>query len=153
MIEITKEYATNAPLVHCIENEIQQVFLNILRNGAQAMADKEYKNEAPRFLLRTRIEDGYGVVEIEDNGPGIDAAVLKHIFEPFYTTKGPGRGTGLGLAVSYFIITDQHQGRMKVLSEPGKWTRFVIELPLADVKPPDTNENMHNTVDASSSPS
>lgn len=69
-------------------------------------------------------------VEIQDNGPGMDAKVRKRVFEPFYTTKSGEGGTGPGLSVSYFIITDNHHGSMTVDSEPGKGARFIIRLPV-----------------------
>jgi len=69
-------------------------------------------------------------LEIEDNGPGIDQETRKRIFEPFFTTKPVGVGTGLGLSVSYFIITENHQGELTVESRPGEGTKFIIRLPL-----------------------
>jgi signal transduction histidine kinase len=69
-------------------------------------------------------------MEIEDNGPGMDEATQKRVFEPFFTTKPVGIGTGLGLSVSYFIVTDQHQGEMKVVSSPGSGAKFIINLPI-----------------------
>ncbi|MGC8492754.1 MAG: PAS domain-containing sensor histidine kinase [Syntrophobacteraceae bacterium] len=134
-IEILREYAEDLPLVPCESGKIQQVFLNILRNGAEAMqqpAQGGEKMPAPRFYLRLRYEREAAMVriEIEDNGPGMDEEVRRRIFEPFFTTKPPDRGTGLGLSVSYFIICDNHKGEIGVSSEPGKGTRFVIRLPL-----------------------
>jgi signal transduction histidine kinase len=70
------------------------------------------------------------VIEIQDNGPGMADTVRKHIFEPFFTTKEVGSGTGLGLSVSYFIITERHQGTIDVKSAPGKGSNFIIKLPL-----------------------
>ena len=69
-------------------------------------------------------------IEVEDNGPGMPEAVRKRVFEPFFTTKGVGFGTGLGLSVSYFIITENHNGTMTLESMPGSGTKFVIRLPL-----------------------
>ena len=69
-------------------------------------------------------------VEIEDNGPGMEAAVRKRIFEPFFTTKTVGVGTGLGLSVSYFIVTENHGGTLTVSSTPGAGSRFTILLPV-----------------------
>ena len=69
-------------------------------------------------------------IDIEDNGPGIDEDIKKRIFEPFFTTKPLGEGTGLGLSVSYMIITNNHRGTMEVESEIGKGTNFIIKLPL-----------------------
>jgi signal transduction histidine kinase len=117
------------PKVRCEATKIQQVYLNILKNGAQAMTE-DPDTIAPRFTLRV-MEDGEMVrVEIEDNGPGMEEAVRKRIFEPFFTTKSVGIGTGLGLSVSYFIITENHRGSLSVLSTPGVGTCFVIRLPI-----------------------
>ncbi|WP_419656208.1 sensor histidine kinase [Desulfosarcina variabilis] len=69
-------------------------------------------------------------MEISDNGPGMDKMTQKRIFEPFFTTKSPGVGTGLGLSVSYFIITENHGGTMDVVSAPDSGTTFVIRLPI-----------------------
>ncbi len=129
-IEIVREYDIDVPTVFCEGSEIQQVFLNLLKNGAQSMNSKEYENEGPKFILRSYETSGCINIEIEDNGQGIDSAVRKRIFEPFYTTKKVGEGTGLGLAISYFIIADLHQGSLDVYSSPGHWTKFVISLPI-----------------------
>ena len=68
---------------------------------------------------------------MEDNGPGMTDSVSKRVFEPFYTTKGPGMGTGLGLSVCYFIVVKQHRGQISVSSAPGRGSRFAILLPIA----------------------
>ena len=131
LIEIVKTYAPNLPPVPCESGKIQQVLLNILRNGAEAMQSNQDRN--PRFVLRAYAEERSQMVclEIEDNGPGMDEAVRKRVFEPFFTTKAVDVGTGLGLSVSYFIITDNHKGQMSVASTPGKGTTFFIRLPMA----------------------
>ena len=85
----------------------------------------------PRFGLRVLRDEDMVRVEIEDNGPGMDEATRKRAFEPFFTTKPPGSGTGLGLSVSYFIVTEDHGGTVTVESSPGAGTRFVIRLPIA----------------------
>ncbi len=133
-IEIIREYEEKLPDLMCEGSKLQQVFLNLLKNGAQAMAEKTHKQEPPRFILRVKKEDGMVRVEIEDNGPGMDEATRKRIFEPFFTTKGVGVGTGLGLSVSYFIITENHSGTMVAESTPGKGTNFIIRLPLNNVE-------------------
>jgi len=133
-IEIVKEYADNLPLLPCEGSKIQQVILNILRNGAQAMqeAGKQKTGKCPRFILRLshEIKTNMLTMEIEDNGPGMDEKTCKRIFEPFFTTKPLGTGTGLGLSVSYFIITENHGGTMDVVSKPGKGTIFILCLPI-----------------------
>jgi signal transduction histidine kinase len=70
------------------------------------------------------------VIEVADNGPGMEPAVLHHAFEPFFTTKEPGLGTGLGLSVSYFIVTSHHNGSIEVESELGAGAKFIIRLPV-----------------------
>ena len=129
-IEVKKEYEDNLPPVPCEGPKIQQVLLNILRNGAQAM--QEAGTGKPRFIVRTWFEKEREMVclEIEDNGPGMDEATRRRVFEPFYTTKPAGVGTGLGLSVSYFIITENHSGEMAVESLPGSGTKFIIRLPV-----------------------
>ncbi|WP_051677087.1 PocR ligand-binding domain-containing protein [Maridesulfovibrio frigidus] len=133
-IELVREYDHNIPEVYCEKNEIQQVFLNILKNGAETMAEKEYSDNNPRFICKISKQDKMVVVEIEDNGKGMDKITKARIFEPFYTTKGIGEGTGLGLSVSYFIITNQHSGFMGVQSELNSWTKFIIKLPIKGKK-------------------
>jgi len=128
-IKIVRDYDPETPPVTCAGSKIQQVFLNIFKNGAEAMAETVTRPEASQFTLRVGPDRGGVRVEIQDNGPGMDAAVRKRIFEPFYTTKSGKDGTGLGLSVSYFIITDNHNGSMSVESEPGKGARFIIQLP------------------------
>lgn len=129
-IEIVREYDEHVPSVYCEKSEMQQVFLNLLRNGAEAMMAKDYKNAHPRFICRVKHRKEAVFVEIEDNGTGVDDDVRKRLFEPFYTTKEVGQGTGLGLSVSYFIVTDLHHGSLEVDSALGEWTRFTIKLPL-----------------------
>jgi PAS domain S-box-containing protein len=130
-IRIKKTYEADLPMVICEGSKIQQVLLNILKNGAQAMADPA-KDTAPTFTIRLAHETVANMlrIEIQDNGPGMDSKTRQRIFEPFFTTKPSGQGTGLGLSVSYFIVTDNHRGTMTVTSRPGQGTTFVIRLPL-----------------------
>ena len=135
-IEITREYEEGLPGVPCESGKIQQVLLNILRNGAEAMQDARQEegmeHAAPRFTLRLAHERESGMVriEIEDNGPGMEENVRRRVFEPFFTTKPTDKGTGLGLSVSYFIITENHGGDMSVESAPGKGAKFIVRLPV-----------------------
>ncbi|MEA1969636.1 MAG: ATP-binding protein [Thermodesulfobacteriota bacterium] len=131
-IKIVKEYEPNLPAILCEKSKIQQVFFNILQNGAQAMAERqESRNFEPaQFILRAKQKGDRIQVEIEDNGPGMDKKKSKKIFEPFFTTKPVGIGTGLGLSIAYFIINDNHKGSITVDSTPGKGTKFIIQLPI-----------------------
>jgi len=127
-IVFRKDYDPEAPKVGVCETEIEQVFLNLIKNAAHAVCGKTFEVGGPEIVFRTR-RDGDGVrVEIEDNGVGLDEATRKRVFEPFFTTKPPDIGTGLGLSVSYFIITHNHGGSFHVESEPGRWTKFSIRL-------------------------
>lgn len=130
-IEIIREYDPQTPKVLCELSKIQQVFFNILKNCAEAMQEFE-SLKTPRFILRVFQQGLFVRIEIEDNGPGMTEEVRKRIFEPFFTTKSVGRGTGLGLSVSYFIVTDNHNGKMNVVSEPGKGSKFIIHLPVSE---------------------
>ncbi|HRF42925.1 MAG TPA: PAS domain S-box protein [Candidatus Competibacteraceae bacterium] len=127
-INIQRDFDPRLGVVHCDKTEIEQVILNLLKNAAQAMAADSVPS--PTILLRTRYESRWALIEVVDNGPGIDEKTLKRIFEPFFTTKEVGAGTGLGLSVSYFIVTEQHRGRLSVTSQPGKGACFSIRLPL-----------------------
>jgi signal transduction histidine kinase len=138
-IEIRREYEADVPMVACHSSKMQQVFLNILRNGAEAMNEQRAESEehgakkkAPRFILRVKRDGEMVCVEIEDNGPGMDEETRKRVFEPFFTTKDPGEGTGLGLSVSYFIVTEEHGGVLEVESSPGSGAKFIIRLPLQE---------------------
>lgn len=128
-IEIIRDYEVDIPPVNCTETEMEQVFLNLLRNGAQALMSQKTPAQSPQIILRILSSPKKLRVEIEDNGPGIPEHQLHRIFEPFFTTKQPNVGTGLGLSVSFFIITNGHNGEISVKSEVGKGTTFVIELP------------------------
>lgn len=132
-INIIREYGENLPPVMCESSKIQQVFLNILGNGAQAL--KQADIDDPRLVVRTYFDKDRDMVclEIEDNGPGMDENTRKKVFDPFFTTKPTGKGTGLGMSVSYFIITENHGGEMIVKSEPGSGATFIIRLPVKGV--------------------
>ncbi|WP_084502545.1 ATP-binding protein [Fundidesulfovibrio putealis] len=128
-IQIVRDYQPDIPLVPCSVSQIEQVVINLLRNAAQAMAGQEGQ-DAPTITLRTRQENDFVRIEIQDNGPGLDEETRKRIFEPFFTTKSVGAGTGLGLSVSYFIVSTHHHGTIDVASAPGQGTTFIIRLPL-----------------------
>ena len=128
LIEIVEEFEPIPP-VRCDRNKLQQVFLNIFKNGADAMFELKNNPAEPRFTLRVYREKENACIEIEDNGPGMDEETGKRLFEPFFTTKPVGEGTGLGLSVSYFIIVKDHKGVLSVESKKGQGTRFIIKLP------------------------
>ena len=131
-IEIVRDYRENLPPILCEESKILQVILNVLRNGSQAMHDAKTENPQLKIYLKlfSSGENHRVSLEIEDNGPGMDEKIKKRIFDPFFTTKPVGEGTGLGLSVSYFIVTEIHSGEMLVESKPGKGTKFIIRFPI-----------------------
>ncbi len=126
-ISIERDYDPSLPQVLCAKSKIQQVFMNILSNAAHALASAS----SPRIIMRTRTAGSWVRIELEDNGPGMDENTKRKAFEPFFTTKPVGEGTGLGLSVSYFIITSNHRGTIEIDSLPGKGTRFLIRLPVS----------------------
>jgi signal transduction histidine kinase len=113
------------PLVECAPSQIDQVFLNLIVNAAQAMPE----GKMGLIDIRTDCDERQVWIEVQDNGPGIPPEILKKIFDPFFTTKDPGTGTGLGLSVSQNII-QQHGGKLEVSSTVGVGTTFKITLPM-----------------------
>lgn len=109
-------------------SEINQVFLNIIINAVQAIKGQNRPGKGS-ITIKTRQENGWAVCSIKDDGPGIPEEKLGRIFDPFYTTKETGQGTGLGLNISYDIVVNKHKGKIDVQSS-GKGTEFVIYLPL-----------------------
>ena len=127
--EVKKDYG-NIPSVQCMPMKVNQVFMNILVNAAQAMDEKK---ENGKIEIKTSANDEYVIINISDNGKGIDKENIVKIFDPFFTTKDVGKGTGLGLSLSYNIIQD-HKGEMLVDSEKGQGTTFTIKLPISQNK-------------------
>jgi signal transduction histidine kinase len=129
--DIVKEYGA-IPEVECLPSQINQVIMNIVVNGAQAIEGRR-----GRITIRTGASGGNVWIEIADNGCGIPQAIQSRIFDPFFTTKPIGTGTGLGLSLSYGII-QKHRGRIDMQSEEGVGTTFRIELP---IRQPDADES------------
>jgi signal transduction histidine kinase len=122
--EVIRQYG-EIPAVHCIAAQVNQVFMNLLVNAAQAI------EERGTITVRSGSEGDSAWVEIQDTGKGMAAETVKRIFEPFFTTKPVGKGTGLGLSLSYDIIVKRHGGHFDVRSAPGEGTTFRVWLPIA----------------------
>ena len=137
---IVRQFDPNLGPVPCTANELEQVLLNLLKNAAQAIHQRPQPSEPGRITLRTRLNPPWAEIQVEDNGVGMPEAVRKRTFEPFFTTKEIGQGTGLGLSVSYFIITNNHKGQMEVQSTPGQGTCFTLRLPLGQPATPANTE-------------
>ncbi|MBD9416761.1 PAS domain-containing protein [Pseudomonas sp. PDM16] len=130
-IDIVRDFDPHLGPVPATANELEQVLLNLLKNAAQAIHLRDDDTEPGRIILRTRLSPPWAEVQVEDNGIGMPEPVRKRIFEPFFTTKEVGQGTGLGLSVSYFIVTNNHKGQLEVQSTQGQGTCFTLRLPLA----------------------
>ena len=122
-VNVKREYSQNLPRIEAYASELNQVWTNIIDNAVDAMDGKG------EIILRTYEDDGRVIVEIVDNGPGIPKDIQSRIYEPFFTTKPPGKGTGLGLHVSHDIIANRHHGQLLVESNPGE-TKFKAVLPI-----------------------
>jgi polar amino acid transport system substrate-binding protein len=120
------------PLVNCDPQQIQQVLLNLLSNASQALVAKSKSDSQfqPLIIVSTTTESKAVRLVVEDNGEGLDPLTLEHIFEPFYTTKDVGIGTGLGLWLSWSIVVERHHGQMWAENRMGAGARFIIQLPV-----------------------
>jgi len=142
-IQVVKEYG-DLPLVECYAGQLNQVFMNILINAVDALEQAmELEEEAtnnqlcnlalktPTIWIRTKVVNSAWLrVEIADNGLGIPEEIQHRLFDPFFTTKPVGKGTGMGMSISYQIVTEKHKGQLLCSSEPGKGAEFVVEIPL-----------------------
>ena len=132
-IKIIRDFDKNSPSIKCEKSKIQQVIFNLIKNSAEATHAKAKLPEfIPTIIINTKNEGHNIRIEIQDNGTGIPHDLKNRIFEPFFTTKHTTSGTGLGLSVSYFIITKNHNGSMFVDSIDGQGTKFTILLPMTN---------------------
>jgi signal transduction histidine kinase len=122
-VEVTSDLDPDLPSIEAYGSDLNQVWTNLLDNAVDAIGG------VGRIVIRTGVDDGGVVVEIEDDGPGIPDAIQSRVFDAFFTTKPPGKGTGLGLNTSYNAVVKKHGGTIGVDSVPGR-TRFTVRLPL-----------------------
>ncbi|NEP87232.1 MAG: HAMP domain-containing histidine kinase [Okeania sp. SIO2C2] len=133
-IQVIQDYG-ELPLVNCFPNALKQAIMNIINHAIHALEIKFYQNkygvEQPTISIRTeKLENDWLGIYISDNGLGITEENCSKIFDPFFTTKPVSQGKGLGLSISYQIIVEQHEGRIKCISSPEKGAEFVIEIPI-----------------------
>lgn len=128
--ELQMNLAANTGTVNAIPQDLGRVFVNLATNAFQAMIDKQRLRPGYSPLLTVTTERGEAcvLIHIRDNGPGIARENLDRLFTPFFTTKAAGSGTGLGLSLSYEIITNVHKGEISAQSVEGEWTEFTIKL-------------------------
>ncbi len=124
-VTLVKEFDPDLPTIPAHPAELNQVWTNLIDNAVQAMPD------GGTLTVRTSRENERVLVEICDTGAGVPPELKQKIFEPFFTTKPVGEGTGLGLDISYRVITQRHHGDLRVVSVPGD-TRFQVRLPIAE---------------------
>jgi two-component system, NtrC family, sensor kinase len=130
-IELVKEYG-EIPKIQCFAGQVNQVFMNILANAIDALEEAFEKGLCTEPIIRitsAQVNENIAIT-IADNGTGIPEAVQPHLFEPFFTTKPVGKGTGMGLSISYQIITEKHRGSLQCISSPEQGTEFVITIPI-----------------------
>jgi signal transduction histidine kinase len=131
-IQVIRDY-DNLPEVECYPGQLNQVFMNILVNAMDALDEVNVTEKHSSLItIRTSMINNSQWVEIAiaDNGTGMPDKVKNHIFDPFFTTKPIGKGTGMGMAISYQIITEKHGGKLECVSILGKGTEFVIQVPV-----------------------
>lgn len=136
-IQVIRNYG-NLPLVECYAGQLNQVFMNILANAIDSVDElnekrmvQERKENSSQITISTSVIDLEWVqIAIADTGLGISESIQKQIFNPFFTTKPIGKGTGMGMAISYQIITDKHGGRLTCFSTLGRGAEFVIHIPI-----------------------
>ncbi|QLE40342.1 HAMP domain-containing protein [Nostoc sp. C052] len=134
-IQVVKEYG-KMPQIQCFAGQLNQVFMNLLANAIDALEDACQKELCPNPLIRISSEqiNENAIVRITDNGIGIPKEIQSRLFDPFFTTKPIGKGTGMGLSISYQIITDKHGGSLQCISSPGQGAEFVISIPIRVAK-------------------
>ena len=142
-VELELELSPSLPPVLADHNRLEQVFINLVTNAIDAMDEKaereEFKGIAKRLRIRTYAEAKKVVAIVEDNGVGMSEEVKRKIFEPFFTTKKIGKGTGLGVSISYGIVKD-YDGSITIESNKGEGTRFIISFPAAADRSTDADD-------------
>jgi signal transduction histidine kinase len=128
--DIETDLAEDLPQVPCIRSAINQVVLNLVVNAAHAIGDVVSGDQKGTIGVRTAVSGPNATIEIWDTGSGIPKDIVERIFDPYFTTKEVGKGTGQGLGIVYNVIKERHGGTITVDSEVGKGTRFVLSLPL-----------------------
>jgi signal transduction histidine kinase len=134
-ITLQRDFDPNAGMIELFPQEMTRAFLNLIANGFYAaskrIADSGDPDFEPVLSAATKNLGNHVEICIRDNGTGIPPEVREKIFNPFFTTKPAGEGTGLGLSMSHDIIVKQHGGRIEVDTQPGQFTEFIIVLPRA----------------------
>ncbi len=131
--EVETDLDRSLPQVKCLPGELGQVILNLVVNAAQAIGAAE--RESGLIRVNTSRKDDFVVIEVTDNGSGIPEAIKDRIYDPFFTTKDIGEGTGQGLAIAFNAVVNKHKGTLECTSQEGEGTSFTIKLPIDDDVP------------------
>ena len=129
--DLRTDFEANLPEVECMRGELSQVVLNLIINAAHAIADVTASGENGRGLITvsTRSADDCAEIRVTDTGTGIPLAHRDRIFESFFTTKAPGRGTGQGLALARNVVVERHEGTISFKTVEGEGTTFIVSVP------------------------
>ncbi len=143
--DVETDFDPRMPPVSCLAGEINQVFLNLLINASHAIGDvcEDGKNGKGIISITTSRNNGWAMVTIADTGPGIPEEIQQRIYDPFFTTKSVGKGTGQGLAIAHRVINERHQGSISFETGEGQGTTFIVKLPL---NTPENNETTTSEV-------
>jgi signal transduction histidine kinase len=128
------DFDSALPRVSVVPQDIGRVILNLINNAFYAVSEKSKtlpEDYAPKVIVSTKRLDDRIEVRVKDNGPGIPESIKEKVFQPFFTTKPTGQGTGLGLSLAYDIVTKLHGGELKLETKVGEGSEFVIVLPAA----------------------
>ena len=128
--DVATEFEATLPPVVCYAGEVNQVILNLIVNAAHAIKDKVKGSEKGTITIRSRNRGRFAEISVADTGMGIPEEIQSRIYEPFFTTKEVGKGTGQGLALAYSVIVKKHQGKLWFETEQGKGTTFFVQLPI-----------------------
>lgn len=129
-IQVVRHYGNLSP-IECFAGQLNQVFMNILSNAIDALEDAPELPDPTITITTQSIDSEWVAIDIADNGPGIPDEILGRLFDPFFTTKAVGKGTGMGLSISYQIVTGKHKGYLSCQSSLGQGAKFIIKLPVS----------------------
>ena len=148
--ELVTDFAGDLPLTPCFPDQLNQAILNLVINASHAIRErKESAPEAPgRITVATRQDGDWVEIRVGDNGSGIATEIRPRIYDPFFTTKPVGKGTGQGLAIVHDTIVNKHDGTIDFVTTPGEGTTFIVRLPLAAPKEEMYNEHHPPTASA-----
>lgn len=135
------KYYSPLPKIACFSGQLNQVFMNILVNAIDAIDERharqtpsDYQQNPGCITITTSLEEPWVKIAIADNGLGMREEVRQKVFNPFFTTKSPGKGTGMGMSISYQIVVEKHGGKIDCFSTVGDGTEFILQIPICPLK-------------------